>query len=237
MTTGQPLSVASIAAGAEAVGVGLSDLQAEALLQYAELLLKWNKVYNLTSLRDPGEVLTLHLIDSLSGVASLRRAVAGREPSGPTGCFSVMDVGSGGGLPGVVLAVACPELHVTCVDTVAKKAAFIQQVAAQLPRAALAGRLVAKHARVESVQATFDVITSRAFASLSDFALWSRQALGEGGLWMAMKGVKPEAEIAALPPWVEAFHVEHLSVEGLGAQRCIVWMRDRGPQVDVPVTN
>jgi len=82
---------------------------------------------------------------------------------------------------------------------------------------------------VESVQATFDVITSRAFASLSDFALWSRQALGEGGLWMAMKGVKPEAEIAALPPWAEAFHVEHLSVEGLGAQRCIVWMRDRGP--------
>jgi len=133
----------------------------------------------------------------------------------------VLDVGSGGGLPGVVIAIACPEVAVTCVDTVAKKAAFIQQAAAELGLP----HLRATHARVESLRESYDVVTSRAFASLKDFVTWSRSALAPNGVWMAMKGRQPDAEIAELPADVSVFHVEPIAVPGLDAQRCIVWMR------------
>jgi 16S rRNA (guanine527-N7)-methyltransferase len=129
-------------------------------------------------------------------------------------------------LPGIVFAILCPGLAVTCVDTVAKKAAFIQQVAAELRLARVRGL----HARVETVQADFDIVSSRAFASLVDFTTWSRGAMRPGAVWMAMKGREPTDEIAALPPNVEVFHVEHLTVPGLDAQRCVVWMRQRLPQ-------
>lgn len=133
----------------------------------------------------------------------------------------LLDVGSGAGLPGVVVAIACPQVRVSCVDTVAKKALFIQQVAAALRLPNLQGI----HARVENLTQTFDVVSSRAFASLVDFTAWSRQALAPDGIWLAMKGKVPHDEVQALPPTVQVFHVEHLAVPGLDAERCVLWLR------------
>ena len=220
-----PFGVDELATGATQLGLSLSEAQLDTLLQYAAMLLKWNQVYNLTAIRSPAEVLTHHLLDSLAAVQSLRRYL---ETQGLSDA-AVLDVGSGGGLPGIVLTIACPELRVTCVDTVSKKAAFIQQAAIQLPRQVMGGRLASRHARVESLDTPFDVVCSRAFASLHDFTQWSSNALKPGGAWMAMKGQVPDAEIAALPAGIEVFHVEQLAVPSLEAQRCIVWLRDRAP--------
>ena len=137
------------------------------------------------------------------------------------GAFSFLDVGSGGGLPGVVIAICCPGVKVTCVDAVSKKAAFVQQVAASLKL----GNLKGIHARVETLSGPFDVIGSRAFASLPDFVNWSSGALVDGGVWMAMKGKLPEEEMSALPTMAQVFHVEQLLVPGLNAERCMVWMK------------
>ena len=220
-----PFAVDELATGATQLGLSLSEAQLDTLLQYAAMLLKWNQVYNLTAIRSPAEVLTHHLLDSLAAVQSLRRYL---ETQGLSDA-AVLDVGSGGGLPGIVLTIACPELRVTCVDTVSKKTAFIQQAAIQLPRQVMGGRLASRHARVESLDTPFDVVCSRAFASLPDFTQWSSKALKPGGAWMAMKGQVPDAEIAALPAGIEVFHVEQLAVPSLEAQRCIVWLRDRAP--------
>ena len=199
----------------------LSEHQVGQLLAYLDLIHKWNKVYNLTAVRDPAEMLTHHLFDSLAVIGPLHRQVGEGVPSGHPGRRRLLDVGSGAGLPGVVLAICCPEIDVTCVDTVAKKAAFIQQVAATLRLPNLHGL----HARVENLSGPFDVICSRAFASLADFVNWSRAALGEGGCWLAMKGRHPGEEIAALPAGISVFHVEQLDVPSLDAERCVVWMR------------
>lgn len=208
----------TLEAGLAELGLALSTTQVDQLLAYQALIAQWNKVYNLTAVRDPAEMLTHHLLDSLAAVTPLLRHTAG-EPA------AVLDVGSGGGLPGVVLAITCPQLTVHCVDTVAKKAAFVQQVAASLKLPNLRGI----HARVESLRADagqgYDVVCSRAFASLVDFTNWSRTALKPGAVWMAMKGKHPSDELAALPSEVEVFHVEQLLVPGLDAERCIVWMR------------
>jgi 16S rRNA (guanine527-N7)-methyltransferase len=221
-------------AGAEALGVPLTAGQAGALLAYADLIAQWNKVYNLTAVRDPDEMLTHHLLDSLAVVAPLRRQRDAAD--GAARPIKLLDVGAGAGLPGVVIAICCPDVAVTCVDTVAKKAAFVQQVAAALKLPNLRGH----HARVETLTAgDFDVVSSRAFASLGDFTAWSGAALAPGregdptgaglsaGIWLAMKGKHPAEEIAALPPGVEVFHVEQLTVPGLEAERCIVWMRKK----------
>ena len=200
--------------GVQALGLSLSDEQIQRLLGYMALIQKWNKVYNLTALRDPADMLTHHLLDSLTAIAPLRRHTQGQ----PT---KVLDVGSGGGLPGVVLAICMPELSVSCVDTVAKKAAFVQQVAVSLKLSNLRGL----HARVESLTDPYPVICSRAFASLPDFVTWSRSALAEGGVWMAMKGKHPQGEIEALPADVKVFLVEPLTVPGLDVERCMVWLR------------
>ncbi|MBK6866622.1 MAG: 16S rRNA (guanine(527)-N(7))-methyltransferase RsmG [Burkholderiales bacterium] len=202
--------------GVAALGLVLSEGQMRQLLAYLDLLGKWNKVYNLTAVRDPAEMLTHHVLDSLAVVAPLCRYTQGTA-------VKLLDVGAGGGLPGVVIAICCPEIAVTCVDAVAKKVAFIQQIAASLGLPNLRGL----HARVESVADRFDVVTSRAFASLGDFTAWSAQALAADGVWLAMKGRHPQEEIAALPPSIEMFHVEHLDVPGLDAERCLIWMRPR----------
>ncbi len=202
--------------GVRALGLNLSDEQHQRLLDYMALIQKWTKVYNLTAVRDPAEMLTHHLLDSLTAIAPLMRHTHGQ----PT---RVLDVGSGGGLPGVVLAICMPELKVTCVDTVAKKAAFVQQVAVSLKLPNLRGL----HARVEALTDPYQVICSRAFASLPDFVTWSRSALAEGGVWMAMKGKHPQDEIDALPSDVHVFHVESLTVPGLEVERCMVWMRPK----------
>jgi 16S rRNA (guanine527-N7)-methyltransferase len=200
--------------GAAALGLDLDVSTQQQLLAYLALIQKWTRVYNLTAVRDPQHMLTHHLLDSLSAMAPLIRHTQGQSTR-------LLDVGSGGGLPGVVLAICRPEMQVTCVDTVGKKAAFIQQVAASLRLLNLRGL----HARVESVQEEYDVVCSRAFASLKDFTQWSQNALSAQGVWMAMKGKKPDEEIADLPPQVQVFHVEPLTVPGLDADRCMVWMR------------
>ena len=205
---------AGLRSGVQALGLVLTDAQIQHLLDYAALIQKWNKVYNLTALRDPADMLTHHLLDSLTAIGPLRQHTQGLP-------IKVLDVGSGGGLPGVVLAICMPELNVTCVDTVAKKAAFVQQVAVSLKLPNLRGL----HARVESLTDPYQVICSRAFASLPDFVTWSRSALSEGGVWMAMKGKHPQGEIDALPTDVLVFHVEPLTVPGLDVERCMVWMK------------
>jgi 16S rRNA (guanine527-N7)-methyltransferase len=205
----------TLAAAAATLGVPLTAEQLSALLAYLALIQKWNRVYNLTALRQPQEMLTHHLIDSLAVVAPLRRQTAALAR------VRLLDVGAGAGLPGVVVAICCPEVEVTCVDTVAKKAAFVQQVAATLRLPNLRGL----HARVETLTQPFDVVCSRAFASLVDFTTWSRSALSEHGVWMAMKGKHPGDELSALPSDVAVFHVEPLVVPGLDAERCVVWMR------------
>lgn len=216
-----------LAAAAQTLGLELSATQVDALLEYLGLIQKWTKVYNLTAVRDPSEMLTHHLIDSLAVIAPLRQQLAQMRADGQLGekgGVKLLDVGSGAGLPGVVIAICCPDIRVDCVDTVGKKAAFIQQVAATLKLPNLRG----VHARVESLTDTYDVVSSRAFASLVDFTTWSAQALTGQGVWMGMKGKHPADEIAALPASVTVFHVEPLIVPGLDAQRCIVWMRKSG---------
>jgi 16S rRNA (guanine527-N7)-methyltransferase len=208
--------------GAEALGWLLTPAQEGALLDYLALLGRWNQVYNLTAVRDPVEMLTHHLLDCLAVVRPLRAFLADR----PTP--RLLDVGSGGGLPGVVLALLCPEVTVTCVDTVGKKAAFIRQAAAllRLPN------LTSTHARVETLPPSpgYDLITARAFASLSLLEQLTHPLLRPGGVWAAMKGQRPDQEIAALPARALVFHVEQVSVPGLGAERCLVWIR---PATDV----
>jgi len=209
--------------GLVALDLTLDDVQVQRLLDYLDLIQKWTKVYNLTAVRDPAEMLTHHLLDSLAAIPPLRRQLQSRGLVAPN-AIRLLDVGSGAGLPGIVIAICCPEIMVHCVDTVAKKAAFIQQVAVSLKLPNLRGL----HARVESLVEPYDVVSSRAFASLVDFTNWSGGALAEQGIWMALKGKHPADEIAALPDSVEVFHVEQLQVPGLDAERCIVWMRVRG---------
>lgn len=208
-------------AGLDALGLALDEARQDQLLTFLALLQQWNRVYNLTSVRDPGEMLTHHLLDSLAVVQPLRRHL---EQAGAPAAPRLLDVGSGGGLPGVVLAVCLPELSVTCVDAVAKKAAFVQQVAGALQLRHLRG----VHARVEKLAGAFDVVSSRAFASLADFTAWTRHLLAPQGAWLAMKGKPPHEEIAALPADVAVFHVEPLQVPQLDAERCIVWLRPAG---------
>lgn len=200
--------------GLARLGLELAEPQVRQLLDYLELIRKWGRVYNLTAVVEPAQMLTHHLLDSLAVIPPLRRQTGGRP-------VRLLDVGAGAGLPGVVLAICCPEMHVDCVDTVAKKAAFIQQAAATLRL----GNLRGLHARVETLKGPYEVVASRAFASLSDFTSWSRSALAEEGVWMALKGKHPADEIAALPAEVEVFHVEQLAVPGLDAERCVVWMK------------
>ncbi|MBN9370147.1 MAG: 16S rRNA (guanine(527)-N(7))-methyltransferase [Hydrogenophaga sp. SCN 70-13] len=207
--------------GLQALDLSLDEEQVDMLMAYMALIQKWNRVYNLTALREPAEMLTHHLLDSLAVVGPLLRETDGRP-------VRLLDVGSGAGLPGVVIAIACPQIEVTCVDTVAKKAAFVRQVSAELGLV----NLHAMHARVESLsrgrgEEGYDVVTSRAFSSLTDFIQWSRSALQIGGMWMALKGKHPLEELLALPADVDVFHVEPVAVPGLKADRCIVWMRER----------
>lgn len=214
---------------ARQLGWPLDEAQAGVLLAYLDMLQRWNRVYNLTALRDPAEMLSHHLLDCLAVLPPLQRWWSAAAPAA-TGIYRVLDVGSGGGLPGVVLAALQPAWQIDCVDTVVKKVSFIRQVAAELRLPNLHGL----HARVETLPAAasgagggYQLITSRAFASLADFTALTRHLLADGGVWVAMKGKLPADEQAALPADVEVFHVEQLQVPGLDAQRCLVWMRPR----------
>jgi 16S rRNA (guanine527-N7)-methyltransferase len=207
---------ALLGAGWQALGLGPDPAAEARLLAYLDLLQKWNRAYNLSAVRDPMAMVSQHLLDCLAVLPALDRHL----PAGAR----VLDVGSGAGLPGVVLAALRPGWQVTCVDAVAKKASFVRQVALELALP----NLNAEHARVEQLPPWgADVVVSRAFASLADFCVGTVRHLGPVGCWVAMKGRVPEDEIAALPASVEVFHVEPLRVPGLDAQRCLVWMRPR----------
>jgi 16S rRNA (guanine527-N7)-methyltransferase len=205
---------AALASIATALGVALDEPAADRLVAYLMLLQRWNATYNLTAVRDPSQMLTHHVADCMAVVPLLMRHTQGRSTK-------LLDVGSGGGLPGVVIAALCPQVEVTCVDSVGKKAAFIRQVAAELNLAHLRG----EHARVEELSGRFDVVASRAFATLADFCRLTSGAISEGGVWMAMKGKVPQDEIASISNKIEVFHVEPVEVPGLDAERCVVWLR------------
>lgn len=202
---------------AEQLDLPIEGSAADRLLCHLDLLQRWNGVYNLTSVRNPQDLLPQHLFDCLAVINPLWRQ-RGRQPQ------RVLDVGSGAGLPGVVIAVMCPWAEVTCVDAVGKKAAFLQQAVSELRLP----NLRAVHGRVENITGlVYDVITSRAFASLADFTYLSQAQLAPSGVWMAMKAKQPLGEIDELNPEITVFHVEHLQVPELDAERCLVWMRKR----------
>jgi 16S rRNA (guanine527-N7)-methyltransferase len=204
------------------LGLNPSETQLAALLGYLELLARWNSTYNLTAVREREAMWSQHLADCLAVVPALHRHLDTINTGGQA--LRLLDVGSGGGLPGCLLAVIFPGLAVSCIDAVGKKTAFVRQVAGALALP----NLQAVHARVEAWRSpAFDVIISRAFASLADFTQLTQHLLAPGGVWVAMKGKHPADEIAALPASVQVFHVEQLHVPGLNAERCLVWMRPK----------
>jgi 16S rRNA (guanine527-N7)-methyltransferase len=189
----------------------VSPAQQEQLLDYVALMFKWNAIYNLTSLRDPMQMVTHHLLDSLAAVPAF------------TGAKNVLDVGAGGGLPGIVLAIVRPDMKVSMIDTVHKKTAFLTQVKAQLGLANVSIHTM----KVQELEVSdkFDVITSRAFADLSDFVNWSCHLLAEGGRYIALKGVAPQDEQQRLPAAWRVSGVQPLHVPRLGAERHLVFIQ------------
>lgn len=205
----------TLRAAALALGCDLVPAQVDRLLTYVAVLSKWNRIYNLTAVRSREEIIKRHLLDSLSLVAPIRRETGGFP-------FRLLDVGSGAGLPGAVVAAAIDHADVTCVDAAAKKVSFVQQVAGELALL----NLRAVHSRVEDLEAhPFNLVTARAFAPLAILVASTRRHLIWAGKWVAMKGREPREEIAALPEDVEAFHVEHPRIPGLNAARCLVWIK------------
>jgi 16S rRNA (guanine527-N7)-methyltransferase len=206
------MSAIDLSAGLAALGIDLPKTAQQQLLAFRDLLLKWNKTYNLTALRDPEQAISHHLLDSL---AILPQVADG----------ALLDVGSGGGLPGIPLAIARPELRVSMVDTVQKKTTFLQQAAIQLGLQNVA----VHHARVEEMAGQYAQISSRAFAELTLFVDLTRHLLAPGGRWLAMKGVRPDAEIAALQAkYGDAIGVERivpLDVPGLRAERHLIILK------------
>lgn len=215
--TGVDLSQQLHEAAAE-LGASIDTPQAEKLLGYLAQMQRWNRTYNLTAIRDPAQMLVQHLFDSLSVIAPLGRVIGAHTPA------RVYDVGSGGGLPGVVLAIMRAPWQVTCVDAVEKKTAFVRQVSGVLALP----NLHAVHARVEQLQpAQCDLVISRAFASLKDFASLAGRHVRNDGTLVAMKGKVPQDEIEALHQqgdW-RVEDIQALQVPRLDAQRCLIWMR------------
>jgi 16S rRNA (guanine527-N7)-methyltransferase len=208
------LAPTAIGVAAAALGLSLDERQLQQLAAYAQLLQRWNRVHNLTSVRAGEKVLTHHLLDSLAVLPHFLHV-------GDVASPRVLDVGSGGGLPGVVLAIAAPQAQLTLVDAVQKKCAFLTQAAVELQLR----NVDVIHGRVESLHLPpFDVIISRALATLGQFVAWTRHLLKPEGRWLAMKGRLPDDEIAALPTDIRGTAVE-LRVPGLDEQRHLIVMR------------
>lgn len=202
--------MAVLSDGIDELDLPLWAAQREQLMDYLALMAKWNSVYNLTSLRDPMQMVTHHLLDSLAAVAAFE------------GVKSVLDVGAGGGLPGLVLAIARPDMQVSLIDTVHKKTAFLTQVKAELGLANVSVYTM----KVQDLKAgPFEVITSRAFADLSDFVNWSGHLLAEGGRFIALKGVAPAEEQQRLPQEWKVQELRPLRVPKLEAERHLVFIQ------------
>jgi len=203
----------------EQLGLRPDDDAVAKLLNYLAQMQRWNRTYNLTAIRDPQQMLVQHLFDSLAAVKPFSEALA--APDAPA---KVYDVGSGGGLPGVVLAIMRPQWSVTCVDAVEKKTAFVLQMSGALGLP----NLQSQHARIETIDpAGCNIVTSRAFASLDDFAQLAGRHVAKNGTLVAMKGKLPEEEIQALHArgeW-QVDHIQPLQVPELQAERCLIWMR------------
>ena len=202
------MSTMTLAAGLTALGIALPEAAQLKLLAFRDLLLKWNRTYNLTALRDPQQVISHHLLDAL--------AILPHVGAGP-----LLDVGSGGGLPGIPLAIARPDLSVTLVDTVQKKATFLQQAAIELELKSVA----VHHARVEEMRGQYAQISSRAFAELARFISLTHHLLAPGGRWLAMKGARPDDEIKALSAGSEVEAIIPLAVPGLDAERHLIILK------------
>ena len=214
MSSSQPTSKAvQLARGLMAMNTCVSQEQQEKLLAYLDLLYKWNRVYSLTALKEDDQAVSHHLLDSLSIL-----------PFVPTG--NLLDVGSGGGTPGIPLAIARPELAVTLLDSNTKKAAFLRQAAIELGL----NNIAVHSGRVEQYHPDtgFAAITSRAFAELADFVSLSKHLLAPGGRWLAMKGVRPEEEMARLPDDVGVDAAYPLTVPGIDGERHLVVLRRTG---------
>lgn len=206
-----------LARGLTALGLVLAQEQHDQLIRYVLLMQKWNRVYNLTAIREPQRMLSHHLLDSLAIIpAVMAQQSTDRAP------LHVLDVGSGAGLPGIPLAVACPGIDVTMLDSNQKKTAFIQQAVAELQ---LKNARV-ECQRVERVQSSqrFKVILSRAFAEISEFVQLAKHLLAPGGVFIAMKGQYPGEEIARLPAAFKVQKVVKLVVPGLDAERHLVFI-------------
>lgn len=213
----------AIASAASELGLLLSASQTQALAHYAALLQRWNTVHNLTAIETPSQVLTHHLLDSLAIVPEVQRAAGGRSAR-------VLDVGAGGGLPGIPLAIALPYLQVTLVDKVQKKIAFVTQAKLELALT----NVDCIHSRVETLQteSPFEFITARAFASLATLVGLTRHLLAPNGRWCAMKGTLPSAELDELrrsTPDVRVTQTVRLKVPRLDAERHLVWMQVARP--------
>lgn len=208
----RPALMKELTDGIRALHLQLSEAQTAQLMDYLALLSKWNGVYNLTAIRDPAQMITHHLLDSLAAVPAF------------VGARNVLDVGAGGGLPGIVLAIALPETQLSMIDTVHKKTAFLTQVKAELRLP----NVTVHTGRVEQFQPQqqFDVITSRAFAELNDFVTWSGHLLQQGGRFIALKGMAPTDEVTRLPsPW-KVTEIRSLTVPGLNAERHLIFIEE-----------
>jgi 16S rRNA (guanine527-N7)-methyltransferase len=209
----------AIASAASELGLRLSEPQADALAHYAALLMRWNRVHNLTAIESPAHVLTHHLLDSLAIVPEIQR-IGGER------LVNALDVGAGGGLPGIPLAIAAPYLHVTLIDKVQKKIAFLTQVKLELAL----DNVTCVHARVETLQtqSPFELIVARAFASLAEFVGLTRHLLAKNGWWCAMKGTLRAAEVEELKrsmPDVRVARTVRVHVPHLNAERHLVLMQ------------
>lgn len=221
MTASTSVYLQRLRAAVDQLGIEATDAQCELLLHYLQQLQKWNRTYNLTAIREPEQMLVQHVFDSLAIIPALKKYLDTISPGSER--RPIVDVGSGAGLPGVVIAILLPERQVHCIDAVEKKMAFVRQISGVLKLT----NLHAHHARVESLPASnAQVVVSRAFASLNDFAKWSGQHVAASGVLLAMKGREPHEEINALHEQTEwrVSAIEPLHVPALDAQRCLVWM-------------
>lgn len=198
--------------GLQAMNLELSTAQQLMLLEYVSLLKKWNSTYNLTALRDERTMISHHLLDSLTLLPYVANAK------------TLMDVGSGGGMPGIPTAICLPDLQITLLDSNTKKTTFLQQAVIELGLknvTVASGRVEAMHDK------SVDVVTSRAFAELHDFIALTKHLLNENGYWAAMKGVYPYEELENVPDNIEVYQIDKLNVPTLNAERHMVLMRPK----------
>lgn len=209
---------AKLAAGLGEMGLQLTQQQQQKLLEYVALIYKWNQVHNLTAVRDPLEMVTLHILDSLSLLPFLNGLfVDGKR---------LLDVGAGAGLPSIPLAICLPELQVTAIDAVQKKVSFMRQAKAQLGLnnfQVIHGRIEQQKVPSKDMPEKFELITSRAFSEIGLFVKLTKHLLAEGGQWLAMKGVIPQHEFEK--SGIQPTEIKVLKVAGLDAERHLIVLK------------